>query len=299
MNKIVYFYFRKFRKMEVIHPHKNKIKIISTFYNPGDLIDSCIHSLLTQDYDNYEVIWCDDCSTDGSYNKIPACTYKVDENNQPIKDENGELIILEKHPLLEKTKCLNIQALRASTRGTALVNIWNCILNFCKDPDDIVVLVDADDFLIGKGALSHINDMYNQNPDAWFIYGGSRWSNGQKGCDSEYSEREFNDIKSAPFRISHIRTFRSGLFLKIAEQDPSWSCLKDKNGEFYLSSYDTAMCYPMLQMAGYKHVVHNKKVTYMYNLHDKNDHAVNQKLQWDIHEEVLKKKDFKLIDNYK
>ena len=67
----------------------NKIKIIVPFYNPGKFLDRCVNSLLTQDYDNYEILFIDDCSSDGSFSKIPAVKYKGDENysfEQIIRD---------------------------------------------------------------------------------------------------------------------------------------------------------------------------------------------------------------------
>ena len=61
---------------------KNKIKIIVPFYNPGKFLNRCVNSLLTQDYDNYEILFIDDCSSDDSFSKIPAVKYKGDENGQ-------------------------------------------------------------------------------------------------------------------------------------------------------------------------------------------------------------------------
>ncbi len=278
----------------------NKIKIIIPFYNPGTFLDSCILSVLTQNYDNYEILFIDDASTDGSYERIPACTFKSDETGKPIVDEDGKLIILDQHPLLKKTKCLNVVAWRASSRATALPNIHNAIINFCTDPDDIVVIVDGDDHLSGKWVLSYINDMYVANKDKWFIYGSSLWTDGRKCCSSAYTREEFKDIRKAPFRISHLRTFRAGLYHKIAEQDTNFSCMMDKNSNWYTSSYDTVMCYPMLELAGYDHVMHNSKPIYIYNRHNPlSDDKVDQFLQWDVHKEITLKKPFNIINNYK
>lgn len=279
---------------------KNKIKVIIPFFNPGDFLDMCISSVLTQDYDNYEVLFIDDCSTDGSFNKIPGCIFKTDENNQPIRDENGEMIILEKHPLLEKTKCQNVVAWKASERATALPNIHNGIMKFATNEDDIVVLLDGDDWLYGKGTLSYINDFYNKNSDCWMMYGSSKWTDGRKCCSSSYPEFEFKNLRAAPFRVSHIRTFRAGLYHKIEEQDPGFTCMRNSNGEWYTMTYDVAMFLPMLEMAGFSHVKHNVKPLYVYNRDNPiSDDKVNQQKQWDIHEEILKKKRFAQIDSYK
>lgn len=278
----------------------NKIKIIIPFYNPGTFLDSCILSVLTQNYDNYEILFIDDASTDGSYERIPACTFKSDETGKPIVDEDGKLIILDQHPLLKKTKCLNVVAWRASSRATALPNIHNAIINFCTDPDDIVVIVDGDDWLYGKNVLTHINDFYNNDPECWMMYGSSRWTDGRKCCSSAYSEEEFKNIRKTPFRVSHIRTFRAGLYHRIADQDPEFNCMKDKDGNWYNITYDVAICTPMLEMAGFTHVKHNTTPLYFYNRHNPiSDDKISQKAQWAVHDEINTKKHFKIIENYK
>ena len=241
---------------------KNKIKIIVPFYNPGKFLDRCVNSLLTQDYDNYEILFIDDFSSDGSFNKIPAVKYKGDENGDLLKDENGEPVIESKHPLLDKTKCKNILAWRSNERVTALPNLHNGIMKFATDPNDIVVIVDGDDWLFNKKVLSYINDFYNKNKECWMMYGSSKWTDNRPCCAREYTEEEFKNLRKAPFKISHIRTFRAGLYANVAEQDFDFNCMKDKNGEWYKMTYDVAMFLPMLEMAGKEHVFYNKTPLY-------------------------------------
>lgn len=281
-----------------MEPKLNKIKIIVPFYNATNFIDNCIVSLLTQDYPNYEVLFIDDCSTDGSYDKIPACTIKTDDAGKPVYDDKGHPIIVDKHPLLDKTKCLNVLAWRSNVRNTALRNIHNGVVNFCTDPDDICVLVDGDDALLNKHALSYINDFYNQT-DCWTSWGSCIWSNGNKDFSSQYMEEEFKNIRKAPFRVSHLRSFRAGLYHSIAKQDPEFKCMKDKDDKWFLSSYDTAIYYCLLELAGFKRAKWNHKQLYLYNLHPNNDHAQNQTLQWDVHRQVTEKPAFKQIKDYK
>ncbi len=279
---------------------QNKIKIIVPFYNPGKFLDRCVNSLLTQDYENFEILFIDDCSTDGSFNKIPAVKYKGDENGELLKDENGEPVIEYKHPLLEKTNCQNVLAWRSNERRTALPNLHNGIMNFATNPDDIVVIVDGDDWLFKKDVLSYINKFYNENPECWMMYGSSKWTNGMKCCAREYTEEEFDNLRKSPFKISHIRTFRAGLYAKIAEQDENYSCMKDSNDNWYQMTYDVAMFIPMLEMAGKGHVFYNDTPLYVYNRENPiSDDKVNQQLQWNIHAEILKKKHFNRIETYK
>jgi glycosyltransferase involved in cell wall biosynthesis len=246
---------------------KNKIKVITPFYNPGEFLENCVSSLITQRYDNFQVIFVDDCSTDGSYDKLP-------------KDDDRFKII------------------RNDIRKTALENIHDAIMNHC-DKDDIVVLVDGDDWLPNKGVLGYINDFFNQT-NCWIMYGQASWTDGRKGIARPYeNEQEFNNMRKKPFYISHIRCFRAGLYQKIKEQDPNFSCLKDKQGEFYKMTYDVAIMYPIMELAGFEKTKYNDTVLYIYNRHNPiSDDKVNWQLQYSIHQEINNKTSFKKIENY-
>ncbi len=297
----------------------NKIKVISPFRNISSFIDNAVTSILTQDYENFEFLAIDDASTDDSYSKLPAITYRVDELGNPLKDNEGNIIIEDTPPILQVTKCKNFVAWRSSERNTALPNIYNAVVNFCTDPEDIIVLVDLDDALIGRNALSYVNDIYNkgigginkivENEDlknypenirktneVLMSYGSCRWSNGNTCFSKPYSEDEFKNIKLAPFKVSHLRTFRAKVFLDIIKQDPELKCFKDDKGNFYTSGYDTAILIPLLQICSYEHTYYNDKPLYYYNLHQNNDHVINQDLQWRVHSEALKKAPFKKIE---
>lgn len=246
---------------------ENKIKIITPFYNPGEFLENCVNSIITQKYDNFEVIFIDDASTDGSFDKLPH----EDSRVTAIKNEE---------------------------RKTALENIHNAIMNYCQ-PDDIVILLDGDDWLANKNVLSFINDFYNEN-DCWIMYGQAQWTDGRRGFANSYTEIEFNNLRKAAFKVSHIRTFRAGLYQKIQEQDSDFNCLKDEYGKFYKMTYDVAIMLPIMEMAGFKRTFFNNKILYVYNRNNPiSDDKVDQQLQWDIHAEILKKPNFKKIENYR
>ena len=245
----------------------NNIKIITPFYNPGEFLETCVNTLMSQKYDNFKVLFVDDCSTDGSFDKLPH--------------DNEKAVVI-----------------KNETRKTALENIHDAIVNHC-DPDDIVVLVDGDDWLPNKNVLSYINDFYNQN-NCWIMYGQANWTDGRRGFASAYSAEEFKNIRKSPFRVSHLRTFRAGLYQKIKEQDSEFSCMKDSSGGFYKMTYDVAIMFPILEMAGVEKVAFNDTILYIYNRNNPiSDDKVNQQLQWDIHTEISNKKSFNKIEDYK
>lgn len=244
----------------------NKIKIITPFYNAAEFIERCASTLVTQKYDNYQMIFVDDCSTDNSYDKLPH-------------DDQRAIII------------------RNEVRKTALENIHDAIMNHCES-DDIVVLVDGDDWLPNKNVLSYINEQYNKN-DCWIMYGQAAWTDGRRGFASAYTKEDFNDIRNAKFRVSHLRTFRAGLYHSMKLQDPEFSGLKDSKGEFYKSSYDTAIMFPILEMAGHEKTLFNDKVIYTYNRDNPiSDDKVDQALQWSVHRAVSDKPKLKAIKTY-
>ena len=274
----------------------NKIKVIIPFYNASNFIDACITSVLTQDYENYEVLFIDDNSTDDSYSKIPSGSYKTDDEGTPIKNEKGEFEVDEhSHPLLKKTKCLNVKAWKSGTRNSALPNIHNGILNFCIDKDDIVVIVCGDDSLIGKGVLSNVNDFYNEH-DCWLTYGSYRRTDRVLCTARPYNEANFVNIRDVAYKMGHMFTFRAGLYRQIFQQDPDAKCLKDNDGNWYKHNWNYGIVYPMLEMSGFERVKFNPNVLYLYNRENPlNTDKIDIQGMLNIQEEILKKEKFKKI----
>lgn len=268
----------------------NKIKVIIPFYNPGDYFDMCVNSVLTQDYDNYDVLFIDDCSTDNSYEKIPACVYKTDENDQPIKDENGELIITDIHPILEITKCNNVNAWKSNRRLTALANIHNGIINYSKDPDDIIFILYGDDWLVNKTVLSKINDFYNEN-NCLMTYGSSKLSDGKKTYTSQYQEKDFRIIRRITPKYSHPLTFRKSVYSKFCEIDPKFEQFTDNEGNWFNNSSLNALFYPLAEISGFEKTKHMKDIIYIYNVDNPlNSEKLNSDLYFDTQEIIQNKK---------
>jgi glycosyltransferase involved in cell wall biosynthesis len=268
----------------------NKIKVIIPFHNPGDFLDMCINSVLTQDYDNYDVLFIDDSSTDDSYNKIPACTYQTDENNEPVRDEKGELIITEIHPILEITKCNKVNAWRSNKRLTALPNIHNAIINASQDPDDIIFILYGDDWLVNKNVLSKINDYYNQT-NCLLTYGSAKLSDGKKCYSGPYSEKEFSVIRRITSKLSHPITFKNSLYSKFMETDPLFKSFTDENGSWFSCCSNMAIFYPLAELAGFNNVLHIKDVIYIYNVDNPiNSEKTNSDLYYNTQDLIQNKK---------
>lgn len=272
---------------------KSRIKVIVPFYNPGDHFDLCINSILTQDYEGYDILFIDDGSIDGSYQKIPACTFRTNEKGEAIKDEDGRLIIDDRHPLLETTKCDKINAWKASERLTALPNIHNAIVNFCENPDDIVFILYGDDWLPGKTTLKRISEEY-QNTGCLMTYGSAKLSDGRKSYSSQYTEKEFNNLRLVTPKFSLPLTFKKSLYDEFLKSDSKFYHFTDKKGEWFTMCSNYAIAYPLMELAGHSKVSHIKETIYVYNTDNPlNSEKTNPDLFYQIQEEIQNKNPIK------
>ena len=115
-----------------------KISIITATFNSGKFIESCIKSILKQNYKKFEIIIIDGLSTDSTIKKIKTLLYK--HNNIKIFSE----------------KDLGIY--HALNKGIEKAN------------GDIIGFVHSDDLLYNKNVLSNIIDVFkNSNIDG--VYG--------------------------------------------------------------------------------------------------------------------------------
>lgn len=64
------------------------VSFIIPTYNAEKTIDRCLESVVNQTYENLEIICCDDCSTDGTWNKLKEWAEK-DSRIKIIKNEKN------------------------------------------------------------------------------------------------------------------------------------------------------------------------------------------------------------------
>lgn len=70
---------------------QKKISIIVPVFNVSEYIDECLASIATQDYENLEVIFVDDCGTDDSIAKIESSEFfKAHDNWKIIRHEHNK-----------------------------------------------------------------------------------------------------------------------------------------------------------------------------------------------------------------
>jgi glycosyltransferase involved in cell wall biosynthesis len=226
-----------------------KIVVIIPSYNNRQWYKGNLSSVLAQDYQNFRVIYIDDCSSD-----------RTDELVEKfIADRNlGNLIQLVRNPV----------------RIGALQNLYNTI-HGCHD-DEIVILLDGDDWFAHNGVLKKINEVY-ANPNCWMTYGQYlSWPDSMIGYSREIPTDiiEANNFREHEWCSSHLRSFYAWLFKLIKMED-----LISPYGSFYPMAWDQAIMFPMLEMSAHR-AKFIGEVLYIYNAANPiNDCKIDRELQ--------------------
>jgi len=207
--------------------------IVIPSYNNAQYYQKNLDSVFNQKYENYRVIYIDDCSPDGTYDLVKQYVAECAQEDSIILLKNKE-------------------------RRGALANHYKAV-HSCAD-HEIIVQLDGDDWFAHEHVLARINKAYD-NPHVWITYGQHEiYPTGERGkCRhmpkaiiKRHAYREYDWITSA------LRTFYAGLFKCIKLQDLLYE------GDFFATACDLAFMYPMLEMASGK-IKFIDRVLYIYN----------------------------------
>ena len=233
-NKIARVYNRRFNNPEDRTVYKSygmqrRVVIISPYRNAEPYVNNHVRSILQQDYDNYLHILIDDDS----------------DNQRDIK-----------HP--------NIIHLRNGTRMGAVQNQLNAINDYVED-DDIVMLLDGDDWLTNNNTIFHYyNDLYDQGYD--YTY-GSMWS---LADDIPLIAQDWKEGQTYPWKIpyTHLRTMSGSIAKKV---NPENYIVDEK---WMMSGADNPLFRETISYA--KNPIAVKEVMVIYNdVNPLNDYKVN------------------------
>ena len=111
---------------------KNKFKIIIPSYNNEKWAEYNVASILNQTYDNYDVLYIDDCSKDNTYNIVIDIAHSL--SNWTVVRNNVN-----------------------KRRGHNVSPYNNDIIKFIDNDEDILVFIDGDDWLFEDETLEKIN----------------------------------------------------------------------------------------------------------------------------------------------
>lgn len=208
--------------------------VVVPSYNNQAWCEGNLLSILTQEYTNFKVIFIDDHSTDGTYEKVSAYLQKYD------RDQKVALI-------------------RNPYRIGALANLFKAI-HMC-DPFDIIITVDGDDALYHPEVLKRINEIY-QDENVWLTYGQFiEYPTNYIGGAREIPDHVIanNAFRDYDWVSTHLRTFYAWLFQSIDKEDLMY------NNLFFQVAGDLAFMFPLLEIAG-SHSVFVPEILYRYNV---------------------------------
>ena len=210
---------------------KNHFTIIIPAYNCEQWVQRNLNSAIRQNYDNYDIVYIDDCSND---NTLKLVNETLEQSEKKFKVVHNE------------------------QNMKALYNLYTQI--HASSEDTIIVTLDGDDALAGTDVLNILNKHY-QDENCWMTVGSYVQDDNYMVVSPSVSDDWWDqNIRLAPWSFSHLRTFRKKLFCKINKED-----LLDLDGHFFKCTFDRAMMYPMVEMSGKERVRLINDILYIYN----------------------------------
>ena len=245
---------KKASKAASVVTEQKPFVVVIPSYNNAEWVKKNLRSVFEQQYDNYRILFIDDASTDSTLAQAQALTldYNLSERVSLVHNE---------------------------TNQGAAANIYRAV-HTCKK-NEIVVILDGDDFFAHDKVLSRLNEIY-ANPNVWLTYGSYiEYPNYNYTVANFASQVPFDVLKKGTIRayskehwsLSHLRSFYAGLFHQIKLEDILFE------GAYLDAACDLAFMIPLAEMAGERtHFV--DEVLYLYNrANPLNDHKVRAKRQ--------------------
>ena len=191
--------------------------IITPAYNCEKKIERTLFSVIGQTYKNWKLFLIDDMSTDGTVDLVRKVTNSLSLN--------------------DKIEIISREEKFGETRNT--FDVVNKL-----DPNNVVVRLDAGDFITDLGCLELLNEIYKTHNPA-VLWTKHRWGfSGQNisgPIDSSVS------LYQQPWRSSHMKTFRVKEFLGLNKNN-----FLDEDGNWIMIACDQAVFLPMMERARLK-----------------------------------------------
>ena len=197
---------------------QNNFKLVSPGWNCSSYVSDCINSVFNQQYQNWEQIIVNDNSTDDTEEKV--------------------LSFAKEKRLFYKRNEKNLFAIENCVDGINLL---------CSDPEDVIVFLDADDYLIDSNVLKKLNEAY-QDENLWLTFGQYITASTKKlGCCHPISDTR--NVRHGDWCFSHLKTMRYKLWKLIQDED-----LRDWDGNYIRFGWDMPVQFPALELAGIERI---------------------------------------------
>ena len=230
------------------------LRVVVTGHDSVKWLQRCLESISIQEHKDFSCIIVDDASTDTEFEKT-ALSYCEKYSWSYIR--NPEI----SGPLFSRVS--GIHFLQPAD-------------------DDIIFLIDGDDWLLHENVFRYIINVY-ESENVYLTWGywkpidtSGKQTHRERTLDGIYLPRMKyidenrdqlyirNAYREVPFSFAHPRTFKYILWKNINQSD-----FLDNHGMMYTSATDYAFMYPMLEMCGNKFkIIYERLIA--YNLHDKN-----------------------------
>ena len=249
---------------------RNKFVIISPSYNNEKWTETYYNSIVTQTYDNYQVVYINDKSTNNTKSVIDG-----------LAKDNPKFKIIH----------------HTENKGAAY-NYIEYLPTLDLDPEDILVHLDGDDWLAYPTTLEHLNGFYNEK-DVWMTYGkfitypDLKEGNPQNTPYPDFV-KNFKLYRRDVWRASHLRTYKYFLFNNIDRDDLKSIYTQD----YFWHASDLAWAYPCLEMCPPEKIGVLDEVSYVYNISEADrtkERESQDNTKFEI--EIRNKKVYKTLDS--
>lgn len=214
-------------------------KILIRGYKCAPYIDKCMHSILRQKVTDWEVLILLDTATEED--KKAAEAYVCDKVMVSINPE----------------------------RMGVAYNIYNGIHMMCPEDEDVIVIVDADDWL-RDDALKVVDKAYRKKK-CLATYGSFNFS--VKLTKSRICKQypQAVKVRSYKWHGTHLKTFKFKVFKHVPEDYFKWK------KEWLIAASDLALMFPVMELAGNSNCYHIKEPIYYYRT--TYEHSVRRETQ--------------------
>jgi glycosyltransferase involved in cell wall biosynthesis len=234
---------------------QNRFIIISTVYNKSKWVRFNVNSIKQQSYSNYLAVYGYDKSTDDTLEHL----------TDAVKDD------------------LKFSVFHNPNPGCFL----NCFMSTYKhlketgqiQPDDIIVEIDGDDWLLHPFVLQYLNQIYQQD-NIWMSYGQYiHYPSGELGghcylhLDSQVDAT--NSYRMYTFPYSHLKTYKAFLLDQVTDAD----LMDPETGNYFNAAADFALCMPLVEMAGKSRIFRVDEPLYVYNVSDDLESETNNRVE--------------------
>jgi len=148
---------------------------------------------------------------------------------------------------------------RNAKRQYSMINLIRAIRRSAARPEDVIVVLDGDDWFARPDALAIINETY-ETSNCWMTYGS--WEADRPVMHGKWPAypEDTTDFRNSEWLGTAVRTWKTWLWNLIDDRD-----FRDAAGNYFCVTEDRAAMLPMLEMSGTEKARHVTEVLMIYN----------------------------------